>query len=51
MILKPECQKDSLWEDAKEKIAAWREEYNSRRPHGALDNLTPREFAKTAGIV
>ena len=38
-------------EDAKEKVEAWREEYNSSRPHGALDNLTPREFAESAGIV
>ena len=38
-------------EDAKEKVEARREEHNSSRPHGALDNLTPRGFAETAGIV
>lgn len=31
-------------EDAKEKIEAWRIEYNEFRPHSALDNLTPAEF-------
>lgn len=37
-------------QDAKEKIEAWREEYNTFRPHSSLDNLTPREFAeKKAG--
>jgi hypothetical protein len=52
--LREECLNQSWFlslEDAKEKIEAWREEYNSSRPHGALDNLTPREFAETAGIV
>ena len=49
-----ECLNQSWFlslEDAKEKIDAWREEYNISRPHGALENLTPREFAETAGIV
>ena len=49
-----ECLNQSWFlslEDAKAKIDAWREEYNSSRPHGALGNLTPREFAETAGIV
>lgn len=32
-------------EDAKLKIEAWRREYNSQRPHSALGNLTPEEFA------
>lgn len=31
-------------EDAKEKIEAWRIEYNEFRPHSSLDNLTPTEF-------
>jgi putative transposase len=31
-------------EDAKEKIEAWRLDYNHHRPHGSLDHLTPSEF-------
>ena len=33
-------------EDAREKIESWREDYNHRRPHSSLDNLTPVAFAK-----
>jgi putative transposase len=32
-------------EDARAKIEAWRGEYNEERPHGALGNLAPGEFA------
>tara|TARA_R110002072_G_scaffold284396_5_gene448700 strand:+ start:28465 stop:29301 length:837 start_codon:yes stop_codon:yes gene_type:complete len=31
-------------EDAREKIEAWREEYNDFRPHTSLENLTPIQF-------
>src|SRR5687768_13855103 len=31
--------------DAKEKIEAWRVDYNARRPHSSLGHLTPNEFA------
>lgn len=31
--------------DAREKLRAWREDYNHERPHSALGNLTPVEFA------
>jgi len=31
--------------DAKGKIEAWRKDYNETRPHRALNNLTPNEFA------
>lgn len=34
-------------EDADEKIEAWRTDYNERRPHSALGNLAPKEFAST----
>ena len=32
-------------EDAQEKIGTWRKHYNGDRPHGALGNLAPLEFA------
>lgn len=41
----------SSLEDAREKIEGWRQEHNKRRPHGALDNLSPVEFAKTKAKV
>ena len=31
--------------DARQKIEAWREDYNEQRPHSSLDYRTPREFA------
>jgi putative transposase len=33
----------SLW-DAREKLEAWRAEYNRERPHSSLDDQTPEEF-------
>ena len=30
--------------DAREKIEAWRIDYNTRRPHSSLGHLTPNEF-------
>lgn len=32
-------------DDARRKIEAWRQEYNTFRPHSSLGNLTPAEFA------
>ena len=33
-------------------VEAWREDYNTVRPHSALDDLTPNEFAqKTKGNI
>jgi len=34
--------------DAREKIEAWRVDYNTHRPHSALGYLTPAEFARRA---
>jgi putative transposase len=31
--------------DVREKLHAWRDDYNHRRPHGSIGNLTPSEFA------
>lgn len=33
-------------EDAKDKIEAWRLDYNAHRPHSSLGNLTPNEFVR-----
>jgi putative transposase len=32
--------------DARQKIAAWRKEYNEERPHSSLGYRTPKEFAE-----
>lgn len=32
-------------DDARQKIEDWRQEYNDFRPHTALKNLTPNEYA------
>lgn len=34
--------------DAQEKLDAWRDDYNGERPHGALKNMTPADFARQA---
>ena len=31
--------------EARQRIGAWKEDYNSHRPHSSLGNLTPNEFA------
>ena len=52
--LRQECLNESWFlslEDAREKVEIWRQEYNSQRPHGALGNLTPVEFARVRKIV
>jgi putative transposase len=37
--------------DARERIEAWRVDYNTRRPHSALDYQTPVEFAHRAAAL
>jgi len=32
-------------EDAREKVEEWRRDYNMNRPHSALGNVTPEEYA------
>ena len=34
--------------DARERIEAWRIDYNTERPHSAMGHLTPRAFARQA---
>lgn len=44
-----ECLNEELFfnlRDAKQKIEAWRQDYNTQRPHSALGNISPEEFAK-----
>ncbi len=49
-----ECLNESWFlslEDAEEKVESWRRHYrhyNGERPHRALNNLSPREFAAVA---
>ena len=43
-----ECLNETLFSslsEARERISAWKEDYNSHRPHSSLGNLTPNEFA------
>ena len=47
--LRQECLNENWFmslEDARCKIEAWRIHYNQRRPHSALDWMTPSEFAE-----
>jgi len=32
-------------DDTKQRIEAWRQDYNHHRPHSSLGHLTPIEFA------
>ena len=49
--LRAECLNASWFlslDDARDRLEAWRTEYNEERPHRSLGNLTPRAFAKQA---
>jgi putative transposase len=37
-------------DDAREKVEAWRRDYNEERPHSALGNATPGEYAAQAEL-
>ena len=46
--LRQECLNESWFlslEDARQKVEAWRQEYNKERPHGALGNVSPLVYA------
>ena len=52
--LREECLNENWFlslEDAREKVEAWRQEYNRQRPHSSLGNLSPEEFTKTKELV
>jgi len=43
-----ECLNESWFlslEDARQKVEAWRQDYNEHRPHGALGNVSPMAYA------
>ncbi|MCG7853055.1 MAG: transposase, partial [Methanosarcinaceae archaeon] len=43
-----ECLNDHWFlslDDARDKVEAWRRDYNEERPHCALGNATPEEYA------
>jgi len=47
--LRDECLNETLFSslaDASETLQAWQEDYDAHRPHSALGNLTPMEFAE-----
>jgi len=49
--LRQECLNEHWFtslEDAQQKLDAWRDDYNGTRPHSALGNRTPQEFAAMA---
>lgn len=46
--LRQECLNENWFlslDDAQQKVEAWRHEYNNNRPHGALGNVSPLEYA------
>jgi putative transposase len=46
-----ECLNDHWFlslDDARDKVEAWRQDYNEERPHSALGNATPEEYAAQA---
>ena len=50
--LRAECLNENWFlslDDAKEKVESWRRHYNVERPHSALGNLAPEEFAASSG--
>ena len=50
--VRAECLNENWFlslDDAKQKVAAWRRHYNEDRPHSALGNLAPGEFAASSG--
>ena len=47
--LRDECLNTNAFlslDDTRQKVEAWRRDYNACRPHSAIGNLTPEEFAR-----
>ncbi len=52
--LRAECLNENWFlslDDARMKAESWRRHYNGERPHSALGNLAPREFAALSSQV
>ena len=52
--LRAECLNENWFlslDDARSKVESWRRHYNGERPHSALGNLAPREFAASSSQV
>jgi hypothetical protein len=50
--LRDECLNTEVFSnltEAREQLECWRRDYNERRPHSALADRTPEEFARTLG--
>ena len=48
-----ECLNETLFSSlahARAAITAWKEDYNQHRPHSALGNITPAEFALKSAL-
>ena len=48
-----ECLNETLFSslpEARDRISAWKEDYNTQRPHSSLGNLTPNEFARKLAL-
>ncbi len=48
--LRDECLNTNWFlslDDARDKIEAWRTDYNEFRPHSSLDNKTPSDYVRT----
>jgi len=48
-----ECLNETLFSslgEARDQIAAWKEDYNSQRPHSSLGNITPNEFVRKLAL-
>jgi putative transposase len=51
--LRDECLNTEIFSslaDAREKLEGWRHDYNETRPHSALADRTPGEFARRSGL-
>ena len=51
--LRDECLNENLFSslsNARELLEIWQHDYNHQRPHSALGNLTPQEFAENINM-